>query len=141
MSSVTPSEQPSNRLSIAIVGNDALIEALPARPIQFAHACRAAGFDLVLPESWGDELVAETALRELKRRGGGPAVFCACPLVRERLLASGVELAPLLINTVAPSVAAARYARALYGDRVAHIAFVGDCPAADSPEYDAHHRT
>jgi hypothetical protein len=141
MSSVTPPGPPSNHLTIAIVGNDALIAALPARPIQFAHACQEAGFDLVLPESWGDELVAESVLRKLEDRRGNPAVLCACPFVRERLLASGVELAPLLINTVAPPIAVARYVRALFGNRVAHLAYVGDCPAASAPDYDAHHGT
>jgi len=136
-----PADKPSELLSIAIVGNDALIEALPARPIQFAHACRAAGFDLVLPESWGDELVADAALRTLEERNGDPAVFCACPLVRERLLAAGADLAPMLITTVAPSIAAARYARALYGDRLGHLAYIGDCPAASGPEFDVHYPT
>jgi hypothetical protein len=141
MPPVTPGEQPSDKLAIAVVGNDALIEALPARPIQFAHACRAAGFDLVLPESWGDELVAATALRSLEERGGHPAVLCACPIVRERLVASGTELAPLLVNTVAPPVAVARYVRALYGTRIGQLAYIGDCPAAGTPEYDVRYRT
>lgn len=140
MPSVTPGEQPSDKLAIAIVGNDALIQALPARPIQLAHACRAAGFDLVLPESWGDELVAGAALRLLEQRGGNPAVMCACPIVRERLLASGAELAPLLVNTVAPPVAVARYVRALYGGRIGQLAYIGDCPAGGATEYDIRYR-
>lgn len=126
----------SDDLNIVVIGNDALIEALPARPIQLAHACRAAGFDLVLPVSWGDEITAETTLRALERRNGSPAVLCACPIVRQRLLGTGSELAPLAIATLSPPVAAARYIRALYGDRVRHLAYVGSCPGARSQDYD-----
>ena len=72
-------------LAIVVIGTDTLIEALPARPIQLAHACGALGFDLAIPLSWGDELVAEAALRALEARPG-PAVLCTCPLVRRRLL-------------------------------------------------------
>ena len=53
-------------LAILVVGTDTLIEALPARPIQLAHACGQLGFDLAIPLSWGDELVAEATLRVLK---------------------------------------------------------------------------
>src|SRR5688572_9953136 len=63
-------------LAVLVVGTDTLIEALPARPIQLAHACGALGFDLVVPLSWGDELVAEAALRALEPRDHTPAV-CA----------------------------------------------------------------
>ena len=137
MKSAYPSAQPSNLLSVAVVGNDALIAMLPARPIQFAHACRAAGFDVVLPASWGDELVADATLRNLDARQRESAVFCVCPIVRQRLLAAGVDLAPLLVSTVAPSVAVARYARSLYGDALGHLAFIGNCPSARAPEFDA----
>ncbi len=126
-------------LSVVVVGNDALIEALPARPIQLAHACRAAGFDLALPASWGDELVAEATIRALESRNGHPAVLCTCPLVRQRLLASGPELAPLIVSTVPPPVAAGRYVRALLGARLAHLAYLGDCPSASDRVYDAHY--
>jgi iron only hydrogenase large subunit len=137
MNSADPSAQPGDLLSIAVIGNDALIEVLPARPIQFAHACRSAGFDVVLPASWGDELVADATLRKLDTSQGGAAVFCVCPIVRHRLLATGVDLAPMLISTVAPSVAVARYARALYGNAVGRLVFIGNCPAATAPEFDA----
>jgi hypothetical protein len=49
-----------------------------------------------------------------------------------------VDLAPLLVTTVAPSVAAARYVRALYGDRVGQVVYIGECPAASAEEFDAH---
>jgi hypothetical protein len=141
MSPSSPDDPPSDFLSVAIVGNDALVEALPARPIQFAHACRAIGFDVVLPGSWGDELVAVATLRALDTREHAPAVFCACPHVRDRLLSGGAELGSLLIAPVAPPVAAARYAREAYSGRSLHVTYIGDCPAASASEFDARHQT
>jgi len=44
-----------------------LLAALPGRPVQLAHAILAAGFDLVIPVSWGEEVLAEHALRVLER--------------------------------------------------------------------------
>jgi len=38
-------------LAIVVIGTDTLIEALPARPVQLAHACDALGFDLAIPLS------------------------------------------------------------------------------------------
>ncbi len=141
MSPSSPDDQPSNFLAVVIVGNDALVEALPARPIQFALACRAIGFDVVLPGSWGDELVAAATLRILETRDHAPAVFCACPHVRDRLLSGGTELGSLLIAPVAPPVAAARYARAAYSGRALHLTYIGDCPAASAPDFDTRHKT
>ncbi|HSA55373.1 MAG TPA: hypothetical protein VLE53_06690 [Gemmatimonadaceae bacterium] len=123
-------------LAVVVIGNDTLVEALPALPLQLAHACLAAGYDQVLPLSWGDELVAEAALRALEERRGEAAVFCACPLVRQRLLGTGSELAPMLILVPAPPAALARYVRALYGNRLGKLTYVGSCPAARSAEYD-----
>ena len=48
-----------------IFGNDAVVAARPASPGQLANACRAAGFDMVVPPSWGDELVAVALLDRL----------------------------------------------------------------------------
>lgn len=123
-------------LAIVVVGSDTLIEALPARPIQLAHACSALGFDLAIPLSWGDELVAEATLRALEARPSGPAVLCTCPLVRRRLLRPGTELAGCMISLVSPPVALARHLRATLGARLTSISFVGACPSAGPPEYD-----
>lgn len=127
---------PTGPLAVVVIGNDTLIEALPALPLQLAHACLAAGYDQVLPLSWGDELVAEAALRALQERPGEPAVLCACPLVRQRLLGAGSELTPMLILPPAPPVALARYVRARYGDHLGRLTYVGSCPAARSGGYD-----
>jgi hypothetical protein len=123
-------------LALLVVGTDTLIEALPARPIQLANACGDLGFDLVLPLSWGDELVAEAVLQSLEFRGPVPALLCACPLVRQRLLAVGRELADSMVSLVAPPVALARQLRATMGDRIRSLSFVGHCPGAAPPDYD-----
>ena len=41
--------------SVLILGTDAVLAAGPATPVQLVHACRAAGYDAVIPASWGDE--------------------------------------------------------------------------------------
>ena len=132
----TPTERSGGRLSVVVLGNDALIEALPARPIQLANACHAAGFHVVLPASWGDELVAQSVLAQLEERHATPLVFCTCPIARERLFAVGSDLLPRLLATISPSVAVARYARATLGDQLSRLSYVGACPAAAGPEFD-----
>ena len=124
-------------LAVLVVGTDTLIEALPARPIQLAHACGALGFDLVVPLSWGDELVAEAALRALEPRDHSPAILCSCPLVRRRLLQVGGDLASAMVSLAPSPVAVARYLRSSLGDRLGSLSFVGRCPGAVPPEYDA----
>ena len=130
-----PGRKPEG-LAVLVVGTDTLIEALPARPIQLAHACSPLGFDLAIPLSWGDELVAEATLRALGARPDGPAVLCTCPLVRRRLLRSGTELASSMVSLVSPPVALARHLRATLGARLTSLSFVGSCPSAKPPEYD-----
>jgi hypothetical protein len=121
---------------VAIVGNDAMLAAAPATPVQLAHACLRRGFTVAVPASWGDELVAAETIQRLIGRERGPAVMCVCPFVRSRLLAPGPDLAPFLVSLVAPSVAVARYVRAVYGDQAVHITYIGNCPAADDPAID-----
>jgi hypothetical protein len=123
-------------LSVLVVGNDTLIEMLPARPIQVARACGRAGFDLVVPLSWGDELVAGAVLEVLAERPAAPAVLCTCPLVRRRLLHAGPELKPSMLSVAAPPVAVSRHLRAILGARLRSLAFAGRCPSARLPDYD-----
>lgn len=114
-----------------------LLAALPGRAVQLAHAILAAGYDLVVPVSWGEELLAEHALRELEHAPSHAMVFCSCPLVRDRLLASGNEIVPHLLSTVAPPVATARYLRALQPDVAMRITYLGACPGAAEHSIDA----
>ena len=90
--------------SIVILGADALIAARPATPIQLAHACALAGYESVVPASWGDELIAAASLRALREHGRIPAIQCSCPHVARRLLATGTELRPFLVSLIAPPV-------------------------------------
>src|SRR5689334_18226189 len=101
-----PHSGPPRVTSVVILGNDAVLAARPATAVQLAHACRRAGFDAAVPASWGDELVAAESARQLRERGDGAAILCACPHVEARLLAPGPDLAPLLVPVVAPPVAA-----------------------------------
>jgi len=121
---------------VAIVGNDAVLAATPATPVQLAHACLRRGFSVAVPASWGDELVAAETVRRLASRERGPAVMCVCPYVRSRLLAPGPDLAPFLVSVVSPPVAAARYLRAAYGEHAVHITYIGGCPSAEDAAID-----
>ena len=129
---------PTSRVpSIAIVGTDALLAALPATPVQLAHACMLAGYHSVVPASWGDELIAAATLRALDGVRPLPAIQCTCPFVAHRLLASGADLQPFLISFVAPPVATARYLRALHAPARLRITYVGRCPSAADESIDA----
>ena len=127
----------SRPVSVAVLGTDAVLAALPASAVQLSHACRTLGYDMVFPASWGDELVAQSCLRRLGDRPGEPAILCACPRVADRLTRAGRELEPLMISLPAPPVAAARNLRMAFGDRTVHITYVGECPAATDPSIDA----
>lgn len=123
-------------LAVLVVGSDAVIEALPARPIQLAHACGALGFDLVIPGSWGDELIAKAAMDVVSSRGSASAVLCACPVVRQRLLHHGSDLASRMISLASPPVAAARFLRSVLRERLASLSYVGRCPGGRHGDYD-----
>lgn len=123
--------------SVAVLGADALLAALPATPVQLAHACLVAGYQSVAPASWGDELIAAAALRVLEGHGQLPAIQCSCPYVAHRLLAAGTDLRPFLVSLVAPPVALARYLRAAYSPAKLRITFVGRCPGAADEAIDA----
>jgi iron only hydrogenase large subunit len=124
--------------SIAILGADTMLAALPATPVQLAHACLQVGYDLSVPASWGDELIAAECLHQLADRGARPAVMCACPHVRNQLLAVGPDLGPMLVPLVSPPVAVARYLRTLYGRDGVHLTYVGSCPAGGDQALDVH---
>lgn len=123
--------------SVLVLGNDLVLAARPASAVQVAHAALRAGFDAVVPASWGDELVAAHGARLLADRPTQSAVFCACPEVAHRALASGAELAPYLLSLVPPPVALAQYLRALYAPRGVRLTYAGRCPGAQSDAYDA----
>lgn len=120
---------------IAIIGGDAALGVRPNTPVQLAHACLRAGYSLAVPATWGDELVAHECVRQLSEQPSGTMVLCSCPLVRQRLLARGSELAPFMVSLVAPPVATARYVRAIAGKAV-RVHYVGRCAAAADESID-----
>jgi hypothetical protein len=127
---------PPSRPSFALLGADAFLAARPATPVQLMHACTRGGYDAAIPATWGDEIIAERCIERLAERTLGPAVFCTCSYVRDRLLAPGPDLAPYMLSFVAPPVAAARYLRQLYAGRPIDITYVGACPSADDEAID-----
>jgi hypothetical protein len=118
-----------------ILGNDAVLRARPATPVQLAHACLAAGYTLAIPATWGDELIAAESVRLLAEERRRTMVMCSCPLVRQRLTARGPELASLLLSLVAPPVATARYLRAASENEV-EVHYVGRCASGSDPSID-----
>ncbi len=129
--SLTGTSAQRETLQAAILGSDLVLGSLPAEPVQVINACFALGYDIVVPASWGDEIIASSVLDELSDRPPGTAILCACPNARERLLSTGNELLPFMLHTVSPPVAAARYLRAVHGASSLHITFVGACCGAD----------
>jgi hypothetical protein len=120
--------------SVAILGADALLVALPSTPTQLANACFAGGFAEVFPATWGDELIAAGCLEQLEGRTG-PAIFCSCPLVAEQLRGA-TELRRFIVPLISPPVAVARYLRALHPGDALRITYIGDCPGADDDSID-----
>src|SRR6185437_5947360 len=134
----TPSHDANRgvRGSVVILGADACLAALPATSTQLVNACLAFGYDDVVPASWGDELLAVGCLDQLAARGGGPAMTCICPLVREQLRGA-TRVGDSAVRLVSPPVAAALYVRAT-SPTAQRITYVGDCPGAGHPSIDIH---
>lgn len=126
---------PTKAPSFLIVGADALLAARPATPVQVAHAGAAAGYDGVIPATWGDELIARRVLDRLSE-ADAPLIHGSCPLVARRLCARSDALAGTLIHFVPPPAATARYLRSLYGARRLYITFAGACPIPSQGDID-----
>ncbi|MBC7842292.1 MAG: hypothetical protein H7099_08260 [Gemmatimonadaceae bacterium] len=122
-------------LSIAILGNDAFLAALPALPVQLMHAALAAGFDAVVPASLGDELVAGEILRLAQLRGRRPVVQCACPYALSQLCKREANLADVTVAVAPAAVALARALRLEQPDPQ-HISYIGACPGAQDSSID-----
>jgi hypothetical protein len=120
-----------------ILGADAVLAALPASPVQLAHACQALGFQLAAPATWGDELIAEQCLEHLVGYEHPAAVICSCPLVTQRLTRASTALEPFMLTFTSPPVATARYLRAAFSGQTLHITYAGACPGADDESIDA----
>ena len=123
-------------VAVIILGADMVVTAQPATPIQLWLACLAAGYDLAVPATWGDELVAAECLRAVGTHPDPVAVMCSCPIVARAIGDGDTDLSAHLVSLVAPPVAAARYLRRVYGERRVHITFAGACPAAGDSAID-----
>ena len=121
--------------SLLILGTDTILAAAPATAVQLTHACMAAGFEAVVPASWGDELVAARVLERIGR-SDGPAIQCSCPRVLDRLGPHGDAIEPMLVCTISPAAAAAEYLRALYAPARPTITFAGGCGGGASDAVD-----
>ena len=66
---------------VAILGTDALLAARPVDAVQLSRACQSAGFDLVVPVSWGEEVIANYIGERLASHRPSTVVVSACPLV------------------------------------------------------------
>ena len=121
-------------LAAVILGNDALVAARPHSPAQVANACWAAGYDVVVPPGWGDEVVAAAYLEQLARQSERVLIACACPRVAT-LLGQTPAANVRRVAIAPPPVAAARSLRAAHGDEIL-ITYVGDCPGAKDPSID-----
>lgn len=130
-------EMPDVGTPFIILGADAVLAALPASPVQLAHACHALGFELAAPATWGDELISESCLQQLTGYEHATAIMCSCPLVTERLTRSSTTLEPFMLTFISPPVATARYLRAAYEGQTLHITYVGACPGADDVSIDS----
>ena len=128
---------PDDGTPFIILGADAVLAALPASPVQLAHACQALGFHLAAPATWGDELIAEACLELLADYEHPSAVMCSCPLVTERLTRASTMLEPFMLTFDSPPVATARYLRAAFGAQALHITYAGSCPGAHHDSIDA----
>lgn len=128
---------PDDGTPFIILGADAVLAALPASPVQLAHACQALGFHLAAPATWGDELIAEACLEQLADYEYPSAVMCSCPLVTERLTRASTALEPFMLTFDSPPVATARYLRAAFGSQPLHITYAGSCPGANHDSIDA----
>lgn len=121
-------------LRVAILGNDAVLEARPATPTQLAQACLRASFDLVVPASWGEEIVAHQYGESLGSYEGSTPVLCHCPMVAQQL---GDHPGRAVLAIAAPPIATARYLRRVFEPRPLLITYAGRCPGAVGPDLDA----
>ena len=122
---------------VVILGTDAVVAARPVDPVQLTRACQLAGFDFVVPVSWGEELIAtHLAGRIAASNGAGSMVAAVCPLATEHLAGAAIETP--IVSTVSPPLATARYLRAAFQPRQVHVTYVGACPGASHPEIDVH---
>jgi hypothetical protein len=121
---------------VAILGTDTMLAARPVEPLQLTVACQRAGFDFVVPVSWGEEVIATYIGERLSSSHVSTLVVSTCPLVEQHVHSAPIRT-PVL-QTVSPPIASARYLRSALHPRTVHITYVGACPGATHAEIDVH---
>jgi diguanylate cyclase (GGDEF)-like protein len=122
--------------AVLILSPDAAAHFYPATPEQVINAAYAAGFRTVTRGVIGDELVAAEYLRLWQEEGWGTLVRSTDPVVVDTVRTQYPELIPYLAPVTVPSVAEARYLRALHGPGL-KIVYAGVVLPVNSADLDA----
>ena len=121
---------------VLMLSPEAAVHFYPATPEQVVNACYAAGFRMVNRGVLGDELVAAEYLALWRDQAWGTLIRSTDPVVVDTVRRDYPELVPHLAAVTIPSVAEARYLRALLGEQL-EIVVAGVCPPNRRPELDA----
>jgi diguanylate cyclase (GGDEF)-like protein len=122
--------------AVLILSPDAAAHFYPATPEQVINAANAAGLRTVTRGVIGDELVAAEYLRLWQEEGWGTLVRSTDPVVVDTVRTQYPELIPYLAPVTVPSVAEARYLRALHGPGL-KIVYAGVVLPVNSADLDA----
>jgi hypothetical protein len=91
---------------------------------------------MVVPASWGDELIATDVIARCAARSNHPVIQCSCPRVSERLASHSTTLDDAIFWLVSPPVAVAKYLRSVEAGREIHVTYAGSCPGAADASID-----
>ena len=110
--------------------------ALPEiRPGQFVSALKKLGFDEVMEDAFGAEMLGREYLRLIKKKQEGPIFSSTCPAFVTYVEKFYPQLVPNLSPLVSPMIAMGRLIKQVI-DPEAKVVFIGPCPAkkAESKE-------
>jgi diguanylate cyclase (GGDEF)-like protein len=122
--------------AVLILSPESAAHFYPATPEQVINAAYAAGFRTVTRGVIGDELVAAEYLRLWEEEGWGTLIRSSDPVVVDTIRTQYPELIPYLAPVTVPSVAEARYLRALHGPGL-KIVYAGVALPVNSADLDA----
>jgi len=122
--------------AVLILSPESAAHFYPATPEQVINAAYAAGFRTVTRGVIGDELVAAEYLRLWEEEGWGTLIRSSDPVVVDTIRTQYPELIPYLAPVTVPSVAEARYLRALHGPGL-RIVYAGVALPVNSADLDA----
>jgi diguanylate cyclase (GGDEF)-like protein len=122
--------------AVLILSPESAAHFYPATPEQVINAAYAAGFRTVTRGVIGDELVAAEYLRLWEEEGWGTLIRSSDPVVVDTVRTQYPELIPYLAPVTVPSVAEARYLRALHGPGL-RIVYAGVALPVNSADLDA----